>query len=265
MNETYYGGPTHREQHPFGTEVPESSLAFRSPDWVQEMTQELSIMTGGTEYISGDVEINPDPYYYVLQSYWGGAGDFVEDVATTGMAAYELARKKLIKLSGSQSTEDFISNLTSFDSDEKFYSDKLGSPTIRYSNVPLVGKIYGGPSRFYDFDLFEKNRTEVEQFDRELKKGEDVDKNYVGIEQLKVELNETLKVLDFYRKAKRQIRQIDDLIVRTNASYELDEAERREVAYFNALYYKYRGQYIDPKPEGIIPLNTIRQLLGTDE
>ena len=34
---------------------------------------------------------------------------------------------------------------------------------------------------------------------------------------------------------------------------------------FNKAYYDLRGQYVDPKPEGIIPMDKIRKAIGTDE
>mgnify|MGYP003637721125 FL=1 len=65
--------------------------------------------------------------------------------------------------------------------------------------------------------------------------------------------------------ARKQAKDIEDYIDRTNTGYLLQEAERKVVMRFNAIYYQLRGQYVDPKPQGIIPLNDIRKAIGTDE
>ena len=55
--------------------------------------------TGVTENRSdGTIEWNADPYYYILQSYWGGAGDFVEESLGMGRAGFEVARRNITSL-----------------------------------------------------------------------------------------------------------------------------------------------------------------------
>ena len=215
-------------------------------------------MTGGTDNISRGYDVNPDPYYYILQSYWGGAGDFVEEGIGLGMAAFSIAERKAQRLLASDNPEEFIDTLLTTESSDL--------PTVRFSDVPILKTIYGGPSRFYDYDLFVKNKQDIGQFDREIRKGEgDVQGlDFTGVQRLKNELKETEKMLDIYRKAKLKARELPYLD-RSNATYEIQEAERAEIVYFNALYYQYRGQYINPKPEGIIPLDAIRKIIGTDE
>ena len=71
------------------------------------------------------------------------------------------------------------------------------------------------------------------------------DPNMIGVQKLADELKQTEKMLDLLRDAKKQVRELP-YIERTNAAYELQEAERKEVMRFNALYYKYRGQHLDP-------------------
>ena len=258
FNETYFGGVVRRTQYPFGAEVPENTLSFRSPDWIQDAADALNEMTGGTDNISRGYDVNPDPYYYILQSYWGGAGDFVEEGVGLGKAAFSIAERKAQRLLASNNPEEFIDNLLTTESSDL--------PTVRFSDVPILKTIYGGPSRFYDYDLFVKNKQDIGQFDREMRKGEgDVQGlDFTGVQRLKKELKQTEEMLDIYRKAKLKARELPYL-ERSNATYEIQEAERVEIVYFNALYYKYRGQYIDPKPEGIIPLDAIRKIIGTDE
>jgi flagellar basal body-associated protein FliL len=195
-----------------------------------------------------------------MQSYWGGAGDFVEESAGMGRAAFEVGRRKYNKLAASANTDEFVANLLS--------TPKEDTPTIKFSDVPILKSIYGGPSRFYDFDLFEKNRGEIEQHAKEIKDnvGQDVSHiSFAGVEDLKKEIKFTDDALKQIWAARRAAKDIEDYIDRSNTGYMLQEAERKIVMKFNAIYYKLRGQYVDPKPQGIIPLNDIRKAIGTDE
>ena len=259
FNETYFGGQVYQEQFPFGAETAESSLSFRSPDMVQEAAIALNEMTGGTENIPGDVDINPDPYYYIMQSYWGGAGDFVEKTARLGRASYEMGRKKYNRLAGSRNTDEFVENLLTMPKEDK--------PVVRFSDAPILKTIYGGASRFYDFDLFEENRQDILQHVRELKNSRETpgDINFIGIQQLKTQLKKAEDVLSKVREEKKKARDIEDYIERGRTAYELQEAERQVIMIFNKMYEDLRGKYTDPDPEGIIPMDKIRKYIGTDE
>ncbi len=216
-------------------------------------------MTRGTENIDGTIEFNADPWYYIAQSYWGGAGDFVEESAGMGRAGYEVARRKYNKLAASGTNEEFVDNLLS--------TPKEDTPIIKFSDVPVLKTIYGGPSRFYDFDLFEENRKNIEQYDKELRKGKETPGNldFTGVQELKSQLKMADKALKEVWDARKQVRDIEDFIDRSNATYQIQEIERKIVMQFNKAYYDLRGQYVDPKPEGIIPMDKIRKAIGTDE
>ena len=262
FNETYFGGQVYREQLPFGVEVPKYTLSFRSPEFIQQATKALSDMTEGTENIDGGVDWNADPYYYIMQSYWGGAGDFVEETGGLTRAGVEMARKKYNKLASARTTDEFVDNLFSTPEEDR--------PLVKFSDVPILKTIYGGPSRFYDFDLFDKNRKEVEQYFEELKDAKDgklvpgfVD--FEGVKKLKEKLKDAEEALRVVWDARKKVKEIEDFIDRSNATYMIQEAERQVVMGFNKDYYDLRGQYVDPKPEGIIPMDKIRKAIGTDE
>ena len=259
FNETYFGGQVYQEQFPFGSETPESSLSFRSPEMVQEAAIALNEMTGGTDNIQGDVDINPDPYYYIMQSYWGGAGDFVEKTALLGRTGYEMGRKKYNRLAGSRNADEFVNNLLTMPKEEK--------PVVRFSDVPILKTIYGGPSRFYDFDLFEENKQDILQHVRELKNSRETPSNidFIGINQLEVNLKKAEEVLSVIRENKKEARDVEDYIERGRRAYELQEAERQAIMIFNQMYEDLRGKYVNPKPEGVIPMDKIRKYIGTDE
>jgi hypothetical protein len=266
FNETYFGGQVYQKPFAFGAEDPASSLSFRAPDMIQEAFSALNEMTGGSENVSATtvnpygVDINPDPVYYILQSYWGGAGDFLIESGGLGRVGLTLADRKFDQLMQSQTNDDFITNLLTAPKDSE-------APIIRFSDVPILKSIYGGPSRFYDFDLYEENVQEILQLEQEAKKGGEsrTKFNYVGVVELKELYNNTEEGLKVVRQLKRAARNIDDYIERSNEAYRLQEVERVLVTRFNASYYILRGQHVDPEPEGIIPLNDLRKALGTDE
>ncbi len=78
VNETYFGGPVTGENLPFGVQRPESELAFRSPEAVKDFFKWMNEATGGSEFKSGDLDFNPDKFWYMFQYYIGGAGQFVD-------------------------------------------------------------------------------------------------------------------------------------------------------------------------------------------
>ncbi len=259
FNSTYFGGKVYQEQYPFGTETPEYTLAFRSPDFVVDMAQYLNEMSGGREKISGDMNFNPDPYYYLLISLTGGAGKFAADVVDLGYT-------------GSQIVKNAVNETT----DSKGFLEALRDtekPKIRRNDIPIVKILYGEASRFFDYDLFTENRKDVEQFVAQAKayqEGEDVTVeglNFVGVNQLKSDLKQTEDMLTAIRDFKKQLRDNDeiDYIKRMNMLHDLGEEERKAIMYFNARYYDLRGQYIDPKPQGLIPTETVKQALGIYE
>jgi hypothetical protein len=173
---------------------------------------------------------------------------------------------------GSQVVKNAINETT----DSKGFLEALRDtekPVIRRNDIPIVKILYGEASRFFDYDLFTENRKDVEQFVAQAKayqEGEDVTVeglNFVGVNQLKSDLKQTEDMLTAIRDFKKQLRDNDeiDYIKRMNMLYDLGEEERKAIMYFNARYYDLRGQYIDPKPQGLIPVETVKQALGIYE
>lgn len=259
FNSTYFGGKVFQEQYPFGTETPEYNLAFRSPEFVVDIARYLNEMSGGAENISGEVNENPDPYYYLLLSLTGGAGKFAADVTDLGYT-------------GSQVVKNAINETT----DSKGFLQALidtEKPRIKRTEIPIVKILYGEASRFFDYDLFDKNVLEVKQFEAQAKayqEGEDVrveGLNFVGINELKEDLKQAQDMIDEIRSVKRQLRDSKevDYIKKNNLLFDLGEEERKAIMYFNARYYDLRGKYVDPKPQGLIPTETVKQVLGIYE
>ena len=222
------------------------------------MNQALNEMSGGKEFISGDYDFNPDPYYYLMLSLLGGAGKFTGDVVD-------------LAVTGSQ----VVNNAINETSDSKGFLEALRDtekPVIRRGSVPFAKIVLGEASRFYDFDLFDENRIEVNQFANQAKKyaegeAEDIGGlDFTGIAELSKILEDTEDVLSDLRSLRRDIRQSDDMdyIKKQNLLYTIEQEETKLLVYFNAEYYRLRGQFVDPRPTGIIPEQTLKQSLGIE-
>ena len=256
FNSTYFGGKVYQEQYPFGTETPEYSLAFRSPEFAINLAKYLNEMTDGREKISGDINVNPDPYYYLLLSLTGGAGKFTAETLDLGRTGVEVVRNAI------NETTDSKGFLEALRDTEK--------PRVRRSDIPIIKILYGEGSRFFDYDLFDKNRLEVEQYvaqGKAYKEGEDVTiegLDFTGITELENDRKEVEKVLGDIRSARKQVRDNDemDYIRKQNLIQDLYDEERKAIMYFNARYYDLRGKYVDPKPQGLVPTQTLKQVLG---
>ena len=234
FNKTYFGGQVYREQLPFGAEVPEYQLAYRSPEYMIEFAKYLNQISGGTTEVSGDINVNPDPYYYLAQSLTGGAGKFVGDIAELSRGMVAMTRKNIDRAA---TDGDFIKSLLNVEEDEVI--------KIRRSDIPLLKLMYGEASRFYDTDLYRKNTEELKQAEREMKEGESTDFDITGVQALRSQAKRTADMLEKIRDLKKKARETEDYVDRQNAIYKLQEAERMEYMLFNATYEELRGQYIN--------------------
>lgn len=76
-NESFMGTPIYQTNFPGGTPKPESSLGRRSsPEAYKAFANWLNTSTGGSQYRSGAVDINPDIMKYWIDYMSGGMGRF---------------------------------------------------------------------------------------------------------------------------------------------------------------------------------------------
>ena len=120
--------------------------------------------------------------------------------------------------------------------------------------------------------MFDENRIEINQYIAQADKfvegeAESVQGlDFTGIAELGEILKDTEDLLSELRSLRRQIRQNDeiDYIEKQNMLYTIEEEETKILVYFNAEYYRLRGQFVDPRPTGIIPEQTLKQSLGIE-
>jgi len=212
-NETYFGSPVFQKNLPFGPPKPNSELSFRGPDWWKETFKFINKATGGSEYVSGGVDINPDGLMYMVNYYIGGLGRFVSR------------------------TGNLISNVNQADFDvSKIHMDA--------NEMPILRNFMGGANKYYDFDRYEEFSKEIEQMGEELKSGNLIEdkERYRGIPQL-VQYNKNVnKKRRMIWEAKNEAKKIDDYAEREDRLFELNEMERELIANFNMQYEKLRGE-----------------------
>lgn len=76
-NESFMGTPIYQENFPGGTPKPESTLGRRStPEAYKAFANWFNTATGGSQYRSGAVDINPDIMKYWIDYVSGGMGRF---------------------------------------------------------------------------------------------------------------------------------------------------------------------------------------------
>ena len=207
VNETYFGGPVVSEQLPFGTPKPGSYMSFRSPDSVKQFFTWMNDATGGTPHRSGKLDFNPDGLWYMFEYYLGGAGQFITRSGETAVKiGHKLTDGEDLKLS--------------------------------YNDIPFMRKMYGESSKYYDYQLFDKNADEVEISIKEIKDPElNVDlskyRGVVSLNNMRKAANKQLKAL---RASKREAKKLPGYTERNLRIQELMDKERKIIMRFNKQY-----------------------------
>ena len=213
VNETYFGSSVYRQQFPVGAPKPESEMSFRSPEGVRSFFKWMNETTGGTEFVPGKLDFNPDKFWYGFEYYIGGAGQFVTRTLGTGKDLYETVTTAGEKV------------------------------PMKANDFPFLRKLYGEPSKYYDADVYTENATLVSQLFKERKEAEDKnDKRYKNITKLESQRKSTEKKIKRLRKLRRDARDIKDYVERQQRIYELYEKERSLLMQFNKQFEKLRGK-----------------------
>mgnify|MGYP003634300925 CR=1 FL=1 len=213
VNESYFGSSIYAEQMKGATPKPESEISFRAPEDVRAFFKFLNQATGGTERVPGKLDFNADKFWYGLEYYGGGAGQFVTRSLGTGRDLYETITSDGKKVN--MSAKDF----------------------------PFLRKLYGEASRFYDSDKYTENTILTNQLFKERKDSSNKsDKRYRGITQLEALRKQTNRKVKLLRKRIKEAREIKDYIDRQNRIDFLYEQQRKEYMRFNKRYEQLRGK-----------------------
>ncbi|HGB3178558.1 TPA: LPD38 domain-containing protein [Salmonella enterica subsp. enterica serovar Chester] len=88
-NESFMGTPIYRTNFPGGTPKPESTLGGRStPEAYKAFANWLNTVSGGSQYRSGAIDINPDMMKYWIDYVAGGMGRFAAKTSDAVVKSY---------------------------------------------------------------------------------------------------------------------------------------------------------------------------------
>jgi len=212
VNESYFGSSVYKEQFPVGAPKPEAEMSFRAPEGVRSFFKWMNEATGGSEFVPGKADFNPDKFWYGFEYYIGGAGQFVTRTLGTGRDAYEMIKE----------------------------GEKV---PMKANDFPFLRKLYGEFSKYYDSDVYVENANLVSQLYKERKEAENKrDNRYRGVRRLESSRKRTEKQIKRLRQQRKEARDIKNYVERQNRIYELYEKERSLLMQFNKQFEQLRGK-----------------------
>lgn len=133
-NETYFGGPITKEDFPFSPKEPGFQKAFRGTEQgYVDLTKVLNEMSGGNDYRSGWLDLDPNQLKYFVDYHLGGAGRTVTRVA-------DLPRKikeDIVTLEDISILRSFVAQPRTYVNGQQYYDrkDEIESLTYEYKNL----------------------------------------------------------------------------------------------------------------------------------
>ena len=207
LNEDYFGRTIYNENFPTDpTPKPESELgrkgATELSTWI---AKELNKLTGGSEFRSGVVDINPDKIDFVLETLSGGAGRFALRSTST------------------------IGNLITGNWDE-----------IEANDIPFARVFYGQPRKFVDLQSYFDKRIEVNQYMDEVKSNSLNSKDASMVRSMYAVSKSVDKALRNIKNMEKNAEQIKDEDAKQNRLLELERMRYTQLAIFQKAYEQYK-------------------------
>ena len=144
-NENFMGTSIYNENFPFGTPRPDSQLGRRStPEGYKAIAEFLNEVSGGSQWRSGYIDINPDVMRYMANYFTGAAGKFVFDKAPNNL--YHLATLTPIEARETLFVSRVSGRVLPYEDREKFYSRR---DEINQTEAEWKGLTGGDRMRFY--------------------------------------------------------------------------------------------------------------------
>ncbi|SNY95586.1 LPD38 domain-containing protein [Halomonas sp. hl-4] len=207
FNEDFAGRLIYKDDLPFGTPTPDSSRAMPStPEPYKAIAGFLNEVSGGSEYRTGSVDINPDVMQHLVNYYGGGAWGFVEK--TSSFAARTFS----------------------------------GEEVERY-RIPFAGRFASSTSPYRDQGLFYDRRDELGQIANEadaLKGRERIDFRRDNIEKIRLfnRAKNIEKQLQEDRKRRDRVQETETLSeeAKKNRIELIERQMKRRVDEFNRRY-----------------------------
>lgn len=207
FNEDFAGRMIYKEDLPFGTPTPDSSRAMPStPEPYKAVASFLNDLTGGSEYRTGSVDINPDVMQHLVNYYGGGAWGFVEK------------------------SSSFAARVAT------------GEEVERY-RIPFAGRFASSTSPYRDQGLFYERRDELGQIANEAdalrgREGMEFRREHIGEIRLFNQAKIIEKQLGEDRKRRDRIEEIETLSdeAKKNRIELIEKQMKRRIDTFNRRY-----------------------------
>jgi transcriptional regulator with XRE-family HTH domain len=207
MNENYFGQTIYNENFPLDpTPKPDSELGRKgATPWNTAIAKGLNKLTGGSEFRSGFIDINPDTIDFISETVLGGAGRFASR------------------------TTSALANVLTGNADK-----------VEINKIPIVSTFYGQPVKYTDLQDYFDKRIEVNQYMEEVR----ADK-ITGAEENRIrEMYKVSKAVDGalrnLRKAERTADNIKDAEKREDRLNELERKRYAQITNFQKAYEKYK-------------------------
>lgn len=156
-NEAYNGSPVYREGFPTN-KTPRSYKGFErsfTEKSMSEITKTLNDISGGSEYVSGGIDWNPDATIYILNYFGGGPLSLAEKTVNSVDIAY---RKSMGE-----------------------------SQNVDPNDIPILRRFFGSTNPYGDYATYFERREEITSLFKEMKdpkvKKDDPDR-YKGVSEL---------------------------------------------------------------------------------
>lgn len=228
-NEAYNNSPIYREGYPTDQAGPRSYKGFERTyveRAMSDVTKILNDATGGSEYVSGGIDWNPDATIYLFNYYGGGPFKFVEGTA------------------------EVI---------DKTYKNVMGAnEKINPSDIPVLGRFVGVTNPYGDYATYYERKNEITSLYKEMEDPatrKDAER-YKGVDQLYVLLYGVTGSKDAYIGLDDEIKKMFERKKELNSSLSNPNANPIDISSdvekvklnigkavdkFNAQYNKLRG------------------------
>ena len=200
LNEDYFGRSIYNTNFPFDkTPKPQSELTRGDKGWAKWLNK----ATGGSEFRSGFIDINPDKTDFILETLSGGAGRFVM-----------------------RSTK-VITSVASGNWDE-----------LEPREIPFARVFYGQPSKYTNLNDYYKKNILVNQMAEEAKAGIISGKERANVLKMQAVNKSVASNLRKYKKLEDSAMNIKDAEKKDARMLQLEKMRYAEIARFQKLYEK---------------------------
>ena len=182
VNESYFGSSVYKDSSLWERLSQRQRCRSDHPRVYESFFQWMNEATGGSKFVPGKADFNPDKFWYGFEYYIGGAGQFVTRTLGTGRDAYEMIKE----------------------------GEKV---PMKANDFPFLRKLYGEFSKYYDSDVYVENANTVSQLYKERREAENKnDKRYRGIMKLESSRKRTEKQIKRLRQLRKEARDIKNYV-----------------------------------------------------